>query len=851
MNSRTGVFFFSDNEGKADRYLEHILRDIRGELGYLLAVIGCRADDEAMALISRYADDIVMTEKKGLSAPAGYGEGIRYLTEKGLIKNFDELLLFSDTFFGPFIPFRQIFERADREENRKDIQSLSGYRSLGKDSDGRLILDTYFLLIRKNVLSSCSVAEILTRAETIDGGKGVPESFAGKNFSYGAVYDTYSFDQIENTVHNPLVLLKNGFPVIRREAFTDPYSETVSNTVSSYINECFGFIRENYGYDTELIYENIIRCGDPYELLSRLDLNFVLPKNFSLSNLSGDIFSSAVIVFHMYYEQLFDESLSYLDNVPHGTDVIITTTSEDKAALINERIGNYPYLREHSKVLVSIGNGRDMAGLLVEAGQYLSGYKYICFTHDKMSLHHKRTSGQSFARTILENVICSREYIANVISVFGRNDRLGLLVPPPPEHEAYFAVIGRKWTGNFSYFIKLCEKLGMPVNCTKDSVPFALGTSFWCRYDALKNLFEYPWTHSDFPDEPLPLDGSISHAIERCFPFVAKHNGYLSGIICTTDFAQTLLNNREYMLTDLMRTLNEYIGTEKQTLSSLRKKTGGYFLDFNKPDVLKKRLRSIKSNSRVIKRSKFFDKNWYLSAYPDVKDSGLRPEEHYLLKGWRDGYDPSEKFSTSEYLRLNGDVADKKLNPLLHYETYGCAENRKYKLDTGDYRENRLRHSIKRRLGRMLYKKQIARNADKRILVILHMFYMCSWVEIKEYLKNLDVYNYDLIVTYTNVTYNEKVIQGIKDFKPGVKLVECPNVGYDVGPFLFALKDVRLDDYDIVFKLQSKGVNRARCFIYGQYFKKRDWFLNLFEGCIGEFTVHKTIDALGGIMTSV
>ena len=102
-----------------------------------------------MALISRYADDIVMAEKKGLSAPAGYGEGIRYLTEKGLIKNFDELLLFSDTFFGPFIPFRQIFERADSEENRRDIQSLSGYRSLEKDSDGRLILDTYFLLIRK------------------------------------------------------------------------------------------------------------------------------------------------------------------------------------------------------------------------------------------------------------------------------------------------------------------------------------------------------------------------------------------------------------------------------------------------------------------------------------------------------------------------------------------------------------------------------------------------------------------------------------------------------------------------------------------------------------------------------
>jgi len=29
--------------------------------------------------------------------------------------------------------------------------------------------------------------------------------------------------------------------------------------------------------------------------------------------------------------------------------------------------------------------------------------------------------------------------------------------------------------------------------------------------------------------------------------------------------------------------------------------------------------------------------------------------------------------------------------------------------------------------------------------------------------------------------------------------------------------------------------------MYGQYFRKRDWFLNLFEGCVGPFTVHTAI----------
>ncbi len=839
---RTGVFVFSDIDGKADRYVEYILSSIREELDFLLTVINGKADDKATALFKNYSDDVVNTDSITSSKKSAYYKGIAYLSSNNLIDGCRELVLLSNEFYGPFLPFKQILEAANAEETKKDIQSLSGYLSASNE----LVLDNWFLLIRENVLHSFEFMNYWNNDNSHDNMDDLVKYFSRKNYSCGTIYDTLSYDSIQNTIYNPLYLLKNGFPVIAADAIKGSYSDVVSKTLTTDLGQCLKYVKDNYQYDTDYIYENIIRCSEPYELLTRFNNNYVLPENYSLGNVSTDTFKSTVIVFHLYYEQLFDLSLSYLDNVPEGVDVIITTTSDEKAAAINEKIRNYSYLAKHSRVIVSIGNGRDMAGLLVEAREFLADYKYICFTHDKMSVHHKRTSGEAFARTIIENVIYSKEYISNVISVFEQNEKVGLLVPPPPEHEAYFAVIGRKWTGNYSYFVKLCEKIGMPVNCTKDSVAFALGTSFWCRYDALKTLFEYNWSHSDFPDEPLPLDGSISHAIERCFPFVAQYNGYLCGTIHTTAFASMLLNNREYMLTDLLKTINENVGTDKQTLNSLREKLEDFFISYCQPDFLKKRADGIRSDIKIIKKSKFFDKNRYVKTYSDVCQSDMSPQEHYLLVGWRKGYDPSEKFSTTEYLKLNSDVADRNINPLVHYHRHGYAENRKYKLDTGDYRERRLYHSIKRSLGKLFYKNQIIKNKDKRILVMLHMFYMCSWIEIKEYLKNLEVYNYDLIVTYTDVTRNEAVLEKIRQFKPGVKLVECPNVGYDVGPFLHALNDVNLDEYDIVFKLQSKGVNRARCYIYGQYFKKRDWFLNLYEGCIGEFTVHKTIDYLSG-----
>jgi lipopolysaccharide biosynthesis protein len=30
----------------------------------------------------------------------------------------------------------------------------------------------------------------------------------------------------------------------------------------------------------------------------------------------------------------------------------------------------------------------------------------------------------------------------------------------------------------------------------------------------------------DYPEEPVPIDGTILHALERLLPFVANHAGY-------------------------------------------------------------------------------------------------------------------------------------------------------------------------------------------------------------------------------------------------------------------------------------------------------------------------------------
>ena len=74
----------------------------------------------------------------------------------------------------------------------------------------------------------------------------------------------------------------------------------------------------------------------------------------------------------------------------------------------------------------------------------------------------------------------------------------------------------------------------------------------------------------------------------------------------------------------------------------------------------------------VIRKSKYFDQIWYKEKYA-LKDVH-NVAKHYLVEGWKKGYDPSPYFSTSKYLEINTDVKD--INPLLHYERFGIYEHR-------------------------------------------------------------------------------------------------------------------------------------------------------------------------------
>ena len=151
-----------------------------------------------------------------------------------------------------------------------------------------------------------------------------------------------------------------------------------------------------------------------------------------------------------------------------------------------------------------------------------------------------------------DNLLKSESYIENIVNLFEKNSRLGILAPPEPMHTDYFCLLGNGWAGSQCVTERLLASLGVSVVIDSENTPFLLSMSFWCRTEALRKLFSYPFAYEDFPDEPLPLDGTINHAIERCLMYVAQDAGYFSGTVENNEYASLQIGNLQRILSQIV-----------------------------------------------------------------------------------------------------------------------------------------------------------------------------------------------------------------------------------------------------------------------------------------------------------
>lgn len=544
-----GGFVFKTQSGIVDLSVEYLLRSMREQVDQLFIVCPdsvLEAEKNKLALV---ADQIY-------TVPAGSSDTNMYqLLWKNIqcsnLDLLDGVIFFDDSFFGPLYPLSEMFnamqkiscdfwsiieipEQIDSNWSSIKRQFISGFLTV----TAKLFRDD--LLTR--FFDARAMEEFLVYFEAL-----------GYKSAVYIKLEQYVSNDMQNNVDYSKYLT---FPLIKEQHC--PFLPKVCFEHNIYdliytsgedLLQTMQYIKEFLTYDIDIIWCYLLHTYNIVDIYNRMNINYVVPS--SVSYIKGQsLFGKTGIIIHLYYMDLLKEIFSYIRQIPDDIDIIITSL-EKNHSIISSYIKQIK--RKNVKLLAASNRGRDVAALLVTAKKYLLQYEYLCFIHDKKTSGGIGSvlSGRSFRYMLWENLLKNTMHIDNIRTIFANNSRLGLLSPPIPYHANYFHVMGNSWTIMYDKTQALLNRLGVHVNLHKEKGPIALSTTFWCRTEALRPLFDYPFSYEQFPEEPYPLDGTLGHAIERSLIYVAQSQGYFSGVVESDDYAAMHITDLQKMLVQL------------------------------------------------------------------------------------------------------------------------------------------------------------------------------------------------------------------------------------------------------------------------------------------------------------
>jgi rhamnosyltransferase len=559
---RVCIYSIYDKDGIIDDYIVYQLSDLRENVVFLYCVVNGKLTPDGRKKLESVSDEVYVRENKGNDIGA-YKAAIEYIG-RGKLSTFDELVLMNSTCFGPVYHFKECFIWAAARDIdfwgltwdiKTDWPGTNDYLHYDNRSAH---IQPYFLVIRKSLLGlGCRFLTDLFDEVPNECGHiqsdyifkcAYPDYFEDKGYK-GEVYCDDGDDCNYPLLHSPVRLLRDKrMPIFKKCSFFHHYTNVLNNTAGEATVCLIRFIEKETDYNMNLVWESILRTSSLSDIVRCAQLNRVLPRDIRVNRKNAGGLKVG-LVYHAHYEDLFDEDISYILNFPSGTDVLITTNTEEKKSLLDEKLQKSGC---KGKVAVIENCGRDVSSLLVGAAGFVFDYDLICFAHDKKSTQVAPYSvGRSWAWKINENMFASEEYVQNVIDLFASEERLGIAFPPYPNHSVYAYSIGNGWTGNFKNTERLLNDFGVNVKINEHALCVApLGTCFWFRPKALKKLFAgyngKGWSYKDFPREPNRTDQTILHAIERAYAYFAQDAGYYPVFLYNDKFTEIELTNLEF-----------------------------------------------------------------------------------------------------------------------------------------------------------------------------------------------------------------------------------------------------------------------------------------------------------------
>jgi hypothetical protein len=227
----------------------------------------------------------------------------------------------------------------------------------------------------------------------------------------------------------------------------------------------------------------------------------------------------AALHLHLYYSDLADSILARIAQCKSRPDLLISIGDKNKLNDVQKALLKHGL--EAKRLVIVPNSGRDIGPLLTEfASEITNNYEIFGHVHTKKTeiLKSEQTI-KRWTEFLYGNLIGDKfQMMDTILQRMEADSSIGIVYPDDPN--------ALSWGKNKKFANDLLAKMNISNTDLFDNINFPVGTMFWARTKALQPLFDLKLQWSDYPQEPLPYDGSMLHAIERTLSIICENQNF-------------------------------------------------------------------------------------------------------------------------------------------------------------------------------------------------------------------------------------------------------------------------------------------------------------------------------------
>ncbi len=489
--------------------------------------------------VSSYSEKIVLRDNNGYDF--GAWKEVLFSYGRTFFSEYDELILTNSSYYGPLFPLEDLFNTMSVKDC--DFWGITEHIN---DNEFPEHLQSYFVLFKRDLFLSDLFWDFWKVLEDnkhwwyyVVKGEIQLSQYLTK---HGYKYEVYT--KLDDTGKMPEIGFTESFSLNAADLLIDKYKipfvkiKAFQHTPVRPFNISLFIIdtihKSGSDYPIDLIVNNLKRTKP-------LTWQKNLPGTLEIIDITKGIIplidDIKIGVFgHFYFDDMFDEVISFLSNIPYNFDLFITTGCNSSEKRIHDKINKSKLKVNMFKTLVVENRGRDVAPWLLEFKEKHLDYDIALKIQTKKSSYAPENFGYKWNEYLMKSLLYSEEYVSGVINLFLNDKNLGIVYPSYPPIINLVTPHCYSSSTEECDFIKIwLKRLNLDPPAETNQPVFPVGTMFWYRPKAIKKLINYNIKLKDFPDEPLPVKGTSVHGLERAISYIIQGHGFSYKHITSAD----------------------------------------------------------------------------------------------------------------------------------------------------------------------------------------------------------------------------------------------------------------------------------------------------------------------------